>query len=142
MTPHRRLLATALALVLAGGLAGCGGSGTADGAAGSSADGASTSTAIGSEAAPVTEATVVSPSTSFDVTTIYVKAGQPVTLTYDNRHAGVPHNLHVSGTGVDEMTSITSGPDVQTITVTFPTAGKYGYVCDVHASMVGVVIAV
>lgn len=142
MTSRHRLLATALALVLAGGLAGCGGSSAADGATGSAAGGASTSTTIGSEAAPVTKATVVSPSTSFDVTTIYVKAGQPVTFTYDNRHAGVPHNLHITGTGVDAMTSITSGPDKQTLTVTFPTAGKYGYVCDVHASMVGEVIAV
>lgn len=138
MTSHRRLLATALSLVLVGGLAGCGGSSTTDGPAGAS----SASATVGSEASPVTEATVVSPSTSFDVTTIYVPAGQPVTITYDNRHTGTPHNLHVTGSGVDEMTTITSGPDVQTITVTFPTAGTYDYVCDVHASMTGTVIAV
>ena len=141
------MLVPALALTLAVGLTACGGSssgasssGGTDGPAGSSAGAASDT--IGSATAPVTEATVVSPSTSFDVTTIYVPAGKPVTITYDNRHAGVPHNFHVTGDGVDAQTDIKSGPDVATLTVTFPTAGEYGYVCDVHANMVGKVIAV
>jgi len=132
---RRQLLAIALTTPFAGVLSACGGS-----SGGSSGGSAGTA---GSADAPVTEVTVTSPSTSFDITTIYVPVGQPVTVTYRNDDEGVPHNFHVSGSGVDDKTTLKSGPDVQTITVTFPAAGDYDYICDVHAdSMTGVVTAV
>lgn len=97
---------------------------------------------LGTAEAPVTEAVIVSPATLFDVTTIYVPVGQPVRFTYRNEHEGVPHNFHVSGDGVDAKTELRPGPDVQDVTVTFPGAGEFGYVCDIHPSMTGVVRAV
>ncbi len=133
---RRRLLVFALTAPFAGLLSACGGSGGAGGSSGGSGK------AAGTAAAPVTEVTVSSPATSFDITQIFVPVGQPVTVTYRNDDEGVPHNFHVTGSGLDEKTTLKSGPDVQTLTVTFPAAGDYDYVCDVHPDMTGVVTAV
>lgn len=132
---RRQLLAVALTAPFAGQLTACGGS-----SGGSSSGSGSTA---GSATAPVTEVTITSPATVFDITTIFVPVGQPVTITYRNDDGGVPHNVHVTGSGLDEKTTLKPGPDVQTLTVTFPEAGDYDYICDVHAdSMTGVVTAV
>lgn len=134
---RRRLLAIALSAPFAGVLSACGGSG---GSGGASSDGGGAT--AGSPDAPVTEVTVTSPATSFDITTIFVPVGQPVTVTYRNDDEGVPHNFHVTGFDLDEETTLKPGPDVQTLTVTFPQAGDYDYICDVHPEMTGVVKAV
>ena len=133
---RRRFLSAVLLVGASGTVAGC--SGSEKGNAGAAqADGT-----LGSPSAPVTRATIVSPDSSFDVTTVHVPVGQPVEFTYDNRHEGVPHNLHVSGNGIDSLTPVRPGKIVQTLTVTFPEAGKYDYICDVHPdTMRGVVIA-
>ena len=133
---RRQLLAIALSAPFAGLLSACGGSG------GSASSGGRGDTA-GSADAPVTEVTVTSPATIFDITTIFVPVGQPVTVTYRNDHDGVPHNFHITGFDLDEKTTLKPGPDVQTLTVTFPQAGDYDYICDVHPEMMtGVVKAV
>jgi plastocyanin len=134
---RRRLLAIALSAPFAGVLSACGGSG---GSGGASSDGGGNT--AGSPDAPVTEVTVTSPATIFDITTIFVPVGQPVTVTYRNDDEGVPHNFHVTGFDLDEKTTLKPGPDVQTLTVTFPQAGDYDYICDVHPEMTGVVKAV
>lgn len=131
---RRQLLAGAVVVPLSVAVAGCGAEPQEDaGEAGGT---------LGSADAPVTEAVIVSPATLFDITTVFVPVGQPVRFTYRNEHKGVPHNFHVSGSGVDAKTTLRPGPDVQAITVTFPAAGEFGYVCDVHPSMTGVVRAV
>ncbi|MBW3647111.1 MAG: cupredoxin domain-containing protein [Actinobacteria bacterium] len=135
---RRRLLALALTAPFVGMLSACGGSGGAG--RGSSSGSGDTA---GSADAPVTEVTVTSPATIFDITTIFVPVGQPVTITYRNDDEGVPHNIHVTGSGLDEKTTLKPGPDVQSLTATFPQAGDYDYICDVHPdSMTGVVKAV
>jgi plastocyanin len=124
-------------------LAGCGGPASVTaGTDTSQADATQDGKTVGSASAPVTRATIVSPDASFDVTTVHVPVGQPIEFTYDNRHEGVPHNLHVSGDGLDSKTPVRPGEIVQTLTVTFPRAGRYDYICDVHPdTMQGVVIA-
>lgn len=137
-TSRRGFLSAVLLIGAPGTVAGCSGSapGTAD--AGAAQDDGT----LGSPSAPVTRATIVSPDSSFDVTTVHVPVGQPVEFTYDNRHEGVPHNLHVNGNGIDSLTPVRPGKIVQTLTVTFPKAGRYDYICDVHPdTMTGVVIA-
>lgn len=135
---RRGLLSAVLLTGASGALAGCGGSDpdTAE------SDAAPAGETLGTPSAPVTRATIVSPDSTFDVTTVHVPVGQPVEFTYDNRHDGVPHNLHVSGNGIDSLTPVRPGPIVQTLTVTFPQAGRYDYICDVHPdTMRGVVVA-
>ena len=96
---------------------------------------------VGSASTPVTTATITSPDSTFDVTTVHAPAGQPVEFTYRNLHEGVPHNLHVSGNGVDSLTPVEPGEIVQTLVVTFPEPGRYDYICDVHPeTMKGVVM--
>ena len=132
---RRRFLSAVLLTGTSGALAGCGESSTASGAARPGAT-------LGEPGSPVTQATIVSPDSSFDVTTVHVPVGQPVEFTYDNRDEGVPHNLHVSGNGIDSLTPVRPGKIVQTLTVTFPEAARYDYICDVHPdTMRGVVIA-
>ena len=131
---RRQLLTGVTVLPLAAAVAGCG-----DDAGVGIAGGGGT---LGSADAPVTEAVIVSPATLFDVTTVFVPAGEPVRFTYRNEHEAVPHNFHVSGADVDAKTPLRPGPDVQELTVTFPAAGDFGYVCDIHPSMTGVVRAV
>ena len=138
---RRRFLSTMLVVAAGGALASCGRSGPDPSTGTNDATGDSSST-LGSPDAPVTEATIVSPDSTFDVTTVHVPAGEPVVFTYDNRHTGVPHNLHVSGNGIDNKTPVRPGDIVQTLTVTFPGAGRYDYICDVHPeTMQGVVVA-
>jgi plastocyanin len=67
---------------------------------------------------------------AFDKTTLTAPAGS-VSFRFDNQDQGVPHNLHVSGNGVDEKTDIQGGPTTQALTLEV-TAGSYTYVCDVH----------
>ncbi len=133
---RRGVLAGAVLLPLSAALSACGGSPSKE--SGTSAKGAT----AGEPGAPVTEVTITSPASVFDITTVHVPVGRPVTFTYRNEHAGVPHNLHVQGGGIDDMTPVAPGPVVQTLTVTFPAAGDYGYRCDVQPeTMVGVVKA-
>ncbi len=135
---RRSLLAGAALLPLAAALSACGGSPPEE----SKESGEAVGGTAGAPGAPVTEVTITSPASVFDITTVHVPVGRPVTFNYRNEHAGVPHNLHVQGGGIDDMTPVAPGRVVQTLTVTFPAAGDYGYLCDVHPeTMVGVVKA-
>lgn len=132
---RRSVLAGAVLLPVTAALSACGGSPSKES---SQAKGGT----AGAPGTPVTEVTITSSATVFDITTVYVPAGRPVTFTYRNEHQGVPHNLHVQGAGLDDKTPVAPGRVVQTLTLTFPTAGDYGYLCDVHPEMmVGVVKA-
>lgn len=133
---RRQFFKGVLALAAASPLLACGEQD--DGAPSGSASGET----LGTAEQPVTTAVIVSPGLLFDVTTIYVPVGKPVRFTYRNEHEGVPHNFHVAGDGVDAATTLRSGPDVQDVTVSFSAEGEYGYICDAHPSMTGVVRAV
>lgn len=69
-------------------------------------------------------------SISFSATTLTAPAGK-VTIQFQNRDQGVPHNLHVTGGSVDEQTDIEAGPVQQQLTLDVG-AGNYRFVCDVH----------
>jgi mono/diheme cytochrome c family protein/plastocyanin len=84
-----------------------------------------------------TDLTLVAQGLAFDTATLLGVAGQPLTITYDNRDAGVPHNLHVfkgkDATGADvALSDIKSGPVTETLKLGPLDAGDYYYRCDVH----------
>ena len=66
----------------------------------------------------------------FIPTRLAAPAGR-VTIDFHNRDSSVQHNVHLSGGGVNEKTSIETGPITQQLTVTLR-AGTYLYICDVH----------
>ena len=77
----------------------------------------------------------------FDVKELRVKAGQEVTVTFENRDSGVPHNFAVQGPQGIIKTDIANGPVTQTLTFTIDQPGTYQFICEVHpTSMVGELI--
>ena len=82
---------------------------------------------------------------SFSTETITVPAGAEVTITFDNRDDGTPHNVSVytdaSATEAIFIGDIVTGPAGITYTFTAPeTPGNYFFRCDVHPSMHGAFI--
>ncbi|HIE22539.1 MAG TPA: hypothetical protein EYP73_08085 [Acidimicrobiia bacterium] len=100
----------------------------------------------GADEAPVgeaaTEVTLVGEGIRFDVTQLRVKAGEEVTITFENRDSGVPHNLRIEGPEGPIKTDIANGPITQTLKLTIDRPGTYRFLCEVHpSSMVGQLIA-
>lgn len=93
---------------------------------------------------PVTAITITSTDLSFDIESFSVPVGEEVTLTYENEHDGVPHNVHVETGDADEpATEVAEGPVTQELTFTLDEAGEVDYLCDVHpATMRGTITAV
>jgi plastocyanin len=79
--------------------------------------------------------TLVGINSEFDLEVLAAPAGT-VTIEFDNRDGGVPHNLHVfkgddaDGESVGE-TELEVGPVTQTLTMDLE-PGEYFYVCDAH----------
>jgi plastocyanin len=89
----------------------------------------------------LTEVTVVGERISFDVTEVRVKAGEEITITFENRDTGIPHNLRIEGPEGPIKTEIANGPVTQTLTLTIDRPGVYRFLCEVHpSSMVGQLI--
>jgi mono/diheme cytochrome c family protein/plastocyanin len=84
-----------------------------------------------------TELTVIGQSTLFDTDKLLGVAGKELTITFDNRDSGIPHNIHFfkgkDATGTDVgTTDVAAGPVVQTLKIGPLDAGDYFYQCDVH----------
>jgi len=82
---------------------------------------------------------------SFSTETITVPAGAEVTIEFDNRDDGVPHNVSVytdsSAADAIFVGDIIAGPERATYTFTAPPEpGNYFFRCDVHPSMNGAFI--
>jgi len=102
-------------------------------------------------AGPVTTATVAASGIKFDVSTITVKANSPITITFENKDAGVPHNFTVwpsqaaaqsgdTGKVIKAGNTITG---VATTTETFKAGppGKLFFECTIHpTSMFGTIV--
>ena len=73
----------------------------------------------------------------FEPTTITASAGVEVTVTLDNRDAGVLHNVafytNRSAASAIYVGELTTGPSVDDFVFTSPsTPGSYFFRCDVH----------
>ena len=84
---------------------------------------------------------LVAQNVAFDQTAITVPANTTFTINFDNRDAGIPHNVAIhkdSPTGEAVFTGeIVTGPVQKVYTVGGLDAGAYAFVCTVHPNMTG-----
>jgi plastocyanin len=80
---------------------------------------------------PVSEITITATGLSFDVEQFVVSSGDEITVTFDNQHDGVPHNIAFPEID-DAATELTDGPDTHQLTFTAPAPGEYDFQCDAH----------
>jgi len=71
----------------------------------------------------------------FDRTEIRVRAGTRFTANMNNVDTGVEHNLTFGLPGIGHPTC--TGPCTTTQTFTAAPAGRYSFLCTIHASMFG-----
>lgn len=87
--------------------------------------------------------TVVAQGIAFDTTTIQLPAGQGTSLTFDNRDAGIQHNIAIyrDDTLAENLFrgDIVTGPTTVDYSIPVLDAGEYYFQCDVHPNMNGTV---
>lgn len=113
---------------------------TTGGAVTTTTEGGTTTTAgqtttTGDAGGPVLLTIAAEDSEGFTRDRLEAKAGQEVTVEFQNKDAGgEPHNWHVAvNPGVEEYaTLIAQGPDTQSVTFTIGTPGDYNFWCDTH----------
>lgn len=85
---------------------------------------------------PSSSLVLVAEDIQFDSDTLTVNAGQEVTLTFENRDAGVMHNFSVyedsSASTSLFMGDLITGDDTATYSFEAPEPGTYFFRCDVH----------
>ena len=96
---------------------------------------------------PSADLTIIAQGIAWNKKELSAIADVPLTITVDNRDAGVPHNIHFTvgnEPGGEEVaaTAIENGPVTQTLNFGPLGEGEYFYVCDVHLNMEGVLTAV
>jgi plastocyanin len=81
----------------------------------------------------------------FEQSAVEVAAGKPLTLTFDNKNAGVPHNVAIYDGPAEAKElfkgTIVTGPTEVVYNVPPLPAGSYYFVCSVHANMHGTMTA-
>ncbi len=83
---------------------------------------------------------VVAENMAFDPDAVEVAADEPVSIVIDNRDDGVNHNIHIEDAPSPNKTPLELGPSQQALTVTLP-AGDHDFVCDIHPTMTGTIVA-
>ena len=89
--------------------------------------------------APAADVTVTAEGIAFDTAKLSSKAGQPFSIAFVNKDAGIPHDIEVADAGgaiVWEGDTIT-GVASTVYTVPPLTAGTYKFQCKWHPNMVG-----
>jgi plastocyanin len=124
----RTSLAAAAAAMMVASVACGGGDGTAK------ASGTTSGSAAAPAGATVSEIHSVGTDNKFDAVTYTVKAGQPVTLHFENKGQAL-HNFHIKAQGKDSKeptTQLFGGGKSETITFQIDKPGTYEFLCDVH----------
>ncbi|MGZ8630813.1 MAG: hypothetical protein ACXWZF_07565 [Actinomycetota bacterium] len=88
---------------------------------------------------------IVASGIAWDTTCLVAPAGEAFTVNVDNQDADIPHNLDLlTAEGGDQIgaTEVEVGPVQQTLDVDPLDAGEYFYICDVHPSMIGNLVAI
>jgi plastocyanin len=76
---------------------------------------------------------------AFEQAKVSAPAGQAFQISFNNKDAGVPHNVKITDSNGNEVFKgdIFSGADTRTYSVPALSAGTYKFACSVHANMVG-----
>jgi cytochrome c oxidase subunit 2 len=78
---------------------------------------------------------------AYEQASLEAPAGTPFQIEFDNKDAGVPHNVSIhkdSASGQEVFKGdIFNGPDKRTYNVPALEAGAYAFVCSVHPNMTG-----
>ena len=81
----------------------------------------------------------------YEQTSVTVKADTSFQIAFDNKDAGVPHNVTIhqgDATGAELFKgAIFNGVETRTYTVPPLDAGSYAFVCTVHPTMIGTLTA-
>lgn len=84
------------------------------------------------------EVVIVARDVAWDTDCLEAPPGQPFTVVVDNQDREVNHDFHLS-TGEEVLkTPLEAGPVVQRLEVPALEEGRYGYVCEIHPNMSGV----
>jgi plastocyanin len=87
---------------------------------------------------------VVAEGLQFDTKELDLPAGQPVTISFENKDAGIPHNIAIytdaSKSTVLFQGEVFPGPATKTYSVDPLEAEEYYFQCDVHPAMNGTVV--
>jgi plastocyanin len=80
---------------------------------------------------------------AFETKDLKAPAGAPFQIEFDNKDAGIPHNIAIKdASGSDVFTGeIFPGVAVKTYDIPALPAGAYTFVCTVHANMTGTITA-
>jgi plastocyanin len=93
----------------------------------------------GGEGGPAVEISALN--LAFEQTTATAPADEPFTIDFDNKDAGIPHNVAIhrdSPTGETVFQGdIFNGPERRPYAVPPLPAGAYAFVCTVHPTMTG-----
>jgi plastocyanin len=83
---------------------------------------------------------------SFDTKLLIVPAGRPFDLVFDNKQAGVPHNVKITDSAAQATIlfdgEVITGPAQVTYHVPALQAGDYYFLCKIHTNMNGTVKAI
>lgn len=91
-------------------------------------------------ASPVTSATITAKNVDYEPKALTLAPGVPIRLVFQNDDAGVPHNLHVSGSGQDVVKGdVVTGRATQNLDLGPLQPGGYTFKCDVHPNMTGTI---
>ncbi len=116
-------------------------SGAAGGVSGGGAagGGAAGESATAAPSLPAADVNLTAQGIAYQQTSLTAPAGKAFTLAFDNRDAGVPHNVAIkNGSGTEVFKGqIITGPDVVVYDVPALPAGQYTFVCSVHPNMTG-----
>ena len=77
---------------------------------------------------------------AFEPAAITLRAGMPITITFENADDGIPHGFVVSTRdAVIAAAEIINGPARTTVELPPLDPGEYAYSCPVHPNMVGTI---
>jgi mono/diheme cytochrome c family protein/plastocyanin len=116
---------------------------TGGGGGGGDGGGGASPTPAASRAPDAAVVTVVAEGIAFTTPDVTVPADTPFVLTFENRDAGIPHDVTISDAAGTQVfkTDTFNGVETREYDVPALAAGAYPFICSVHPNMTGTLTA-